>query len=369
MRFLKTALVGLAALVATATPSKALEARFGDGGISYDPGSGYLFFPFEVENDDTGTQYKESTLNFLKGDSTVLTSGLLGVYTHSTNWASLADMINGTTTNGQDLVSTDLDDGDFPVYDGWVITQNTNGSVTLSEINPLFAEDWVDNTNPKNYIAKGFRLVHSSMYDGNGDTSDFTLDYNAASIGDAIPFINTNGMTNSANATIGSGAIAYADGNFLDLRIKSVPEYEVDVIATTNGTSSPTNAIVKQGDSTNITHTANQYYFVDNTVHVFGDTTSTNYYGTGSNSVVETLSTVQTNGTISADYSPEVTTTEQLPHWRIAQYYGHTNNFDNLEGTDTDEDGLNLEAEFLYNLNPTVPDYFADEGVFIIHTK
>ncbi len=139
--------------------------------------------------------------------------------------------------------------------------------------------------------------------------------------------------------------------------------FSIQVLAAAHGVSSVTNVVVPAGGGTNITHMADTYYYVDYSVHVFGNQITTNTYGVGSNVVVETISNVQTNGTITTTFDPYVTTVEQLPHWWLAQYYDHTNDFDSLEGTDTDLDGFDVLAEYISGTIPT-----NSQSVFAFHS-
>ena len=125
---------------------------------------------------------------------------------------------------GDKNVEVILDSGAGYVNIAWTTTNNSNGSIGIYEVHPLFAEDWVDSVNNiENHTVKGFVKVQSYLYDGDNNPTNFTLTYADVADGDAVPFITNTEMTNAGIAQVGS-VRAYGDGRYLDLQVKSTPE-------------------------------------------------------------------------------------------------------------------------------------------------
>ena len=59
-----------------------------------------------------------------------------------------------------------------------------------------------------------------------------------------------------------------------------------------------------------------------------------------------------------AAYFPAFLATNEVPHWWLAQFYGHTDNFDVVALSDTDVDGFAAWEEFITYTDPTNADSF-----------
>jgi len=247
--------------------------------------------------------------------------------------------------------------GSSEIKKGWTVSKNGNGEL-----------QWVHEDGWANFDYDEFTNIHD---DPNQDTAD---------TGFGIPWQfcdwNKNGVFDTDEGdgikigNVDSYKIyeGYFRGFFIPSYITNapvaryIPSYTISVTDADNGSSSPKNAVVLQGGSTNITFTADQYYYLDNTVHDFGTSSITNTYGEGSNTVVETFNNVGADINVQPTFKPYLTQDENVPEWWLAQYFGDTNNFNNLVYQDNDGDGLPNYREYQLNKNPNVRDYSQPVG-------
>jgi hypothetical protein len=230
-------------LVVMVSSSRAAEIRFGHGspeGVVYDTSTGYVGIPWEVENNDLGTEYAYATVYSSRGATNRPSSGLLGLFhfgSNSNRWASLDAMVNGHT-GGKRNVSTSLTGGGY-LSAGWKINTLPDGSLRIEPEYPghNLEEDWVDNTHDGNHAAKGYLAIGSWLYDGDGDTNNFSLTDVAP--GDAIPYISTNLMDSGAIAVTTAGTRLPTPGRFLDLRVSPVITAELHTAVEIRWNSQP----------------------------------------------------------------------------------------------------------------------------------
>jgi hypothetical protein len=255
----------------------AAEVRFGHDNsgqvwVEYNPASGYVRIPFEIVNDNIGVEYARATLNPPKGVPSRHSSGLLGLFRHGGNsnrWSSLSDMIAGQT-GGRANVYVAFDGNQGYVHDGWEQRVEGDGSVTVEPQYPghNLEEDWVDNTHDGNHTSKGYLAIGSWLYDGDGDTNNFSLTDVAP--GDAVPYIGTNLMENAVSVVDSQGfTLPATPGRFLDLRVSPVITAELHTAVEIRWNSQ--SGRVYQVEWTENLH-SNQWHELGGTVTATGET-------------------------------------------------------------------------------------------------
>jgi hypothetical protein len=181
MKSLRTLIAGLTALIA-GTLSQFADAALlqmgddlGPAGIEYNSSSNSVEIDFELTNNDSGTEYVQFGLNsFIP-----LIQDIHNFGNNSTTYATIGDMINGTTgsENNFDLV---LDPNPSYVNSGWLLILNNDGSIIIDEDNavPSFLRDtWEDTTTSPSAdnTARGTLSINAGLLDANGVAADYFM--------------------------------------------------------------------------------------------------------------------------------------------------------------------------------------------------
>lgn len=220
--------LGLAGIV---NEAEAAMMTFGDtnavnNGVDLNSISGYVEIPFTVTNDDNGTEYSSATVNSTTAKAGDPNSGFQAIYNFGDNstYSDVNDMLT-SQTDGKNNAYISMDLNQDYVNSKWSMGFNSNGSIEIFKLGGIGIDTWIDN-NPDNdnNTSKGYLAIGSWLFDGNGNVNDFTLDPNAASVGDSIPYIDENLIRNDAAvATTTTEFDTNARGNYLSLN-QVVPE-------------------------------------------------------------------------------------------------------------------------------------------------
>ena len=231
MLWVTAVLLGFAVL---ATPKTVASTMiFGNpsrpnNGVSYNPSTGYILIPFEVTNNDSGTEYSGAVVNSPVGSPTDILSGFQGLYNfgnNSSTYSSISDML-GSMTNIKVNADITLDSNQGYVNNGWITGFNADGGIRIEPAFPGYniEEHWVDDSYIVNNTAKGTLQIGCWLYDGDGDPGNFTLDRNLVAPGDAIPIIDPTAFI--PDAAVGRTTTEFdspTSGNYLSMEVFPAP--------------------------------------------------------------------------------------------------------------------------------------------------
>jgi len=142
---------------------------------------------------------------------------------------------------------------------------------------------------------------------------------------------------------VGTNTGAFAATNHTRLTWQWQPEYWLSVTTRGHGATTGGNAWVAHGAGVELTATPDQYYLFDAWTGDLG--------GQSGNAAVLT-STVERAQSVVANFSADMAT-NSTPKWWLADYYGHTNDFNSVALSDTDGDGMLAWQEYGAGTDPT----------------
>ena len=142
---------------------------------------------------------------------------------------------------------------------------------------------------------------------------------------------------------VGTNTGAFAATNHTRLTWQWQPEYWLSVTTRGHGATTGGNAWVAHGAGVELTATPDQYYLFDAWTGDLG--------GQSGNPAVLT-STVERAQSVVANFSADMAT-NSTPKWWLADYYGHTNDFNSVALSDTDGDGMLAWQEYGAGTDPT----------------